>query len=152
MVLDSIQLTWFGFSELYRILINLSTFFWTQHKADRPRVFKGQSCRDPCVDLIIVDMPENLPVPTISEPPEQVPLWNAAEDDWLDPIFDFADNHLVDDGAIIIVHPYKQSTKANILGYSKAAGFTLFKDWTCMNRLHLASPVNHVKTVITHSL
>ena len=122
-----------------------------QHKADRPRVFKGESCKDPCVDLILVDIPENLPVPTISDPPGQIPPRNVAEDDWLDPIFDFADNHLVDDGAIIIVHPYRQSTKANILGYGKATGFTLFKDWTCMNRLHLASPVNHLKTVYPHS-
>jgi hypothetical protein len=99
------------------------------------------------VDLIIVDMPENLPVPTISDPPGQIPPWNATEDDWLDPIFDFADNHLVDDGAIIIVHPYRQSIKANSLGYSEGTAFTLFKDWTCMNRLHLASPVNPLKTV-----
>jgi hypothetical protein len=115
-------------------------------------VFKGESCKDPCVDLILVDMPESLPVPTISDPPGEIPEWNTAEDDWLDPIFDFADNHLVDDGAIIIIHPYRQSTKANILGYSKATGFTLFKDWTCMNRLHLASPVNHLKTVNFHPL
>ncbi len=97
-------------------------------------------------------MPENLPVPTISDPPGQIPPWNAAEDDWLDPIFDFADNYLVDDGAIIIVHPYRQSTKANILGYGNATGFTLYKDWTCMNRLHLASPVNHLKTVNARAL
>jgi hypothetical protein len=92
-------------------------------------------------------MPENLPVPSISNLPGQIPARNATEDNWLDPIFDFTDNHLVDDGAIIIVHPYRQSTKANIVGYSKATDFTLFKDWTCMNRLHLASPVNHLKTV-----
>jgi hypothetical protein len=85
-----------------------------------------------------VDVPENLPVPSISDPPGQILQWNAVEDDWLEPFFSIAHNHLVDDGAIIVVHPYRQSTKANILGYSKAAGFTLYKDWTRMNRLHLA--------------
>lgn len=118
-----------------------------QHKSGRPRVFKGESCTEPCVDLILVDMPEGLHVPSVSDPPNEIPSWNAVDDEWLDPIFDFADNHLVDDGALIIIHPYRQSTKANILGYSNAFGFSLFKDWTCMNRLHLASPVNAFKSV-----
>ena len=68
----------------------------------------------PCVDLMIVDMPEGLPVLGISIPSTSIPQWNFEPKDWLQPIFDFADQHLQDDGAIIIMYPFRLVTKSNI--------------------------------------
>jgi len=118
-----------------------------QHSGTRTRHYKGVAGSQPCVDLILVDMPEGLPVPSISEAPLTVPTWNTDSKEWLQPIFDFADQHLHDDGAIIIIHPFRVSTKSNILGYCKSYGFELRKEWWGMNRLHLASPVNPALTV-----
>ena len=101
----------------------------------------------PCVDLMIVDMPEGLLVPGISIPSTLIPQWNFEPKDWLQPIFDFADQCLQDDSAIIIIYPFRLVTKSNILGYCKSNGFNIRKEWWGMNRLHLASPVNPALTV-----
>ena len=61
--------------------------------------------------------------------------------------FDFADQHLQDGGALIIIHPFRLSTKSNILGYCKSYGFEIRKEWWGMNRLHLTSAVHPTSTV-----
>jgi hypothetical protein len=99
------------------------------------------------VDLMIVDMPEGLPVPGISIPASSVPQWNHEPRELLQPIFDFADQHLQDDGALIIIYPFRSATKSKILGYCKSYGFEVKKDWWGMNRLHLTSPTNPLVTV-----
>ena len=43
------------------------------------------------VDLIIVDVPEGLPIPTISNPEDVVPLWNQNADSLLEAMFVFAE-------------------------------------------------------------
>jgi hypothetical protein len=65
----------------------------------------------------------------------------------LQPVFDFADQHLQDDGALIIIYPFRSATKSKILGYCKSYGFEVKKDWWGMNRLHLTSPTNPLLTV-----
>jgi hypothetical protein len=67
------------------------------------------------VDLILADIPEGLSVPGISNPPTSIPAWNQETPEWLQPIFDFADNHLYDDGAMILFHPSRLTTKSMIL-------------------------------------
>ena len=94
-----------------------------------------------------MDQPEGLPVPGISNPISSVPLWNQDSKEWLEPIFDFADQHLQDGGALIIIHPFRLSTKSNILGYCKSYGFEIRKEWWGMNRLHLTSAVHPTSTV-----
>lgn len=118
-----------------------------QHIPDRERRYKGALNQQPCVDLMVVDMPEGLPVPGISVPPTAIPPWNQDCKEWLQPVFDFADQHLHDDGALIIFHPFRTSTKSNILGYCKTYGFEVRKEWWGMNRLHLANPSNPTTTV-----
>jgi hypothetical protein len=117
------------------------------HSSDKRRAHKGSSGNHPCVDLIIVDQPKGLPVPGISNLISSVPLWNQDSKEWLEPIFDFADQHLQDDGAFIILHPFRLSTKSNILGYCKSYGFEIRKEWWGMNRLHLTSAVHPTSTV-----
>ena len=99
------------------------------------------------MDLIIADLPEGLPVPGISNPPSYVPAWNRESEDWFQTIFDFADHHLQDDGAIILFHPFRMSTKSSILGYCSTYGFAVRKEWWGMNKLHLTSPINPALTV-----
>jgi hypothetical protein len=41
-------------------------------------------------DLVIVDIPENQPVPNVSDPTFSVPSWNALDPDFLGELFDFA--------------------------------------------------------------
>jgi len=113
-----------------------------QHSSDKGRRYKGSASEVPCVDLILADLPEGLPVPGISNPPSSVPAWNIESKDWFQAIFDFADHHLQDDGAIILFHPFRMSTKSTILGYCESYGFTVRKEWWGMNKLHLSSPIN----------
>ena len=99
------------------------------------------------MDLILADLPEGLPVPGISNPPSSIPAWNREPEDWFQTIFDFADHHLQDDGAIILFHPSRMSTKSIILGCCSTYGFSVRKEWLGINRLHLTSPINPLLTV-----
>ena len=42
-------------------------------------------------DLVIADIPENMPVSNVSNPSYSVPSWNALDNDFLGELFDFAD-------------------------------------------------------------
>lgn len=121
-----------------------------QHFLNRDRRYKGAFNEQACVDLILVDMPEGLPVLGNSVPPTSIPPWNMDSKEWLQPIFDFTDQHLHDDGALIIIHPFYIGTKSNILGYRKNYGFEVRKEWWGMNRLHLASPTNPSATICSN--
>jgi hypothetical protein len=111
------------------------------------RVFKGTIGVQPCLNLILVDIPMGLPVPGISNPPTSIPSWNQETHEWLQPIFDSTDNHLHDDDAIILFHPFRMTTKAMILGYCECFDFEVMKEWWGMNRLHLTSPINKSVTI-----
>lgn len=53
---------------------------------------------DACLDLLIADVRENLPIPRISNPSSSVPNWNMADvDDFVETLFAFAVQHLSDD-------------------------------------------------------
>jgi hypothetical protein len=58
------------------------------------------------LDLIIVDVPEDLLIPTMSDPVDVVPPWNQSADSLLEAVFVFAEDYLQDDGAIIVIHPF----------------------------------------------
>jgi hypothetical protein len=99
------------------------------------------------LDLIIVDVPEDLPVPTVSDPTDAVPPWNQSAVSLLEAVFVFAKDYLQDDGAMIVIHPFQMDAKSTILGYCIEYGFETRKEWLCMNRLHLYSPLNRTLTV-----
>jgi hypothetical protein len=46
------------------------------------------------LDLIIVDVPEDLPVSIVSEPADAVPPWNQSADSLLEVVFVFAEDYL----------------------------------------------------------
>jgi hypothetical protein len=99
------------------------------------------------LDLIIVDVPEDLHIPTVLEPAGVVPPWNQSADSLLEAIFVFAEDYLQDDGAMIVIHPFQVDAKSTILGYCVEYGFETRKEWLCMNRLHLCSPLSRTLTV-----
>jgi hypothetical protein len=46
------------------------------------------------LDLIIVDVPEDLPIPTMSDPTDAIPSWNQSADSLLEAVFLFAEDYL----------------------------------------------------------
>jgi hypothetical protein len=100
-----------------------------QHSKYKTRHYKGSLEDHPCLDLILADIPKGLPVPSISKSPLFIPAWNQESKKWLQPLFDFGDKHLHDDGAIILFHPFRMSTKSIILGYCKLYGVAIRKEW-----------------------
>jgi hypothetical protein len=77
-----------------------------QHQRARSRRHNGVVNTKATLNLIIVDVPEDLPVPTVSEQPDVVPPWNQSADSLLKAVFVFAKDYLQDDGAMIVIHPF----------------------------------------------
>jgi hypothetical protein len=69
-----------------------------QHKSDKARAFKGVQGTDGGVDLMIVDIPEGLPVPMVSSPLTSIPGWNSADPNFLPLLFDFGSSLVHDNG------------------------------------------------------
>jgi hypothetical protein len=118
-----------------------------QHKGEKERFFRGVRSDKARVDLVIADMPEGLPVPGLSAPAHTVPKWNMVHPSWLEAVFEFADGHLHDDGALLIIHSRSPVVKATILKYAATYSFKKMKDWWGTNWLHLASPISTGCTV-----
>jgi hypothetical protein len=80
-------------------------------------------------DLVIADIPENLPVPNVSDPAYSVPSWNALDSDFIGKLFDFADEILHDNGVLLLFHPNDNGDfMENIQDHFVAFGFTIFKE------------------------
>ena len=52
-------------------------------------------------DLVIANLPEGLPVPTILVPSSIIPTWNEKSEYYLQELFDFADENLHDNGVLL---------------------------------------------------
>ena len=65
-----------------------------QHQGTRSRRHNGVVNAKAILDLIIVDVPEDLPVPTMSKPVNVVPPWNQSADSLLEAIFVFVKDYL----------------------------------------------------------
>jgi hypothetical protein len=98
-------------------------------------------------DFVIADIPENLPVPNVSDPADSVPSWNALDPDFLGELFDFADEIINDDEALLLFHPVDNGDfRENIQGHFAVFGFTIFKEWLEVNHLRLQSAKHVEKT------
>jgi hypothetical protein len=53
--------------------IMLNTVCNVQHKVDKAQAFKGVHSSGGGIDLMIVDIPEGLPVSMVSSPPSSIP-------------------------------------------------------------------------------
>jgi hypothetical protein len=118
-----------------------------QHQGVRSRRHNGVVNAKATLDLIIVDVPKDLPIPIVSDPTDAVPPWNQSVDSLLEVDFVFVEDYLQDDGAMIVIHPFQVDAKSNILGYCVEYSFETRKEWLCMNRLYLCSALNRTLTV-----
>jgi hypothetical protein len=96
---------------------------------------------------MIVDIPEDLPVPMVSSPPTSVPDWNTEHKSFLSMVFDIGDSLLHDNGVLLLFHKDNLKLRADIRGYSKAYNFSIWKEWTGINRLPITSGRDASKTV-----
>ena len=111
-----------------------------QLSAGRAISFDGVPSTQPCMDLFILDLPEGLPVPGVSDPPSAIPDWNVVPPTFLEDAFEFASNHLHDDAAMLIFLADDIKVKREIAGYLAGFGFMEYREWLGVNCLQLASP------------
>jgi hypothetical protein len=123
-----------------------------QHNSDKARAFKGVQGTAGGVDLMIVDIPEGLPVPMVSSPPTSVPGWNSTDKNFLPLVFDFGSSLVHDNGILLFFHKDDLKLRANIRGSAKAYHFSILKEWTGINYLPITSARNASKTVSGSSL
>lgn len=104
------------------------------------------------LDLMILDIPDDLPIPQVSSPPAAVPEWNKLRPKFLDNAFDFASAHLQDAGAILLFFSDDLNLKAILKGFNNTYGFTVFREWMGINRLRMISAKDKSTTVRIHLL
>ena len=101
------------------------------------------------MDLVIGDIPENLPVPDLSQNVDDIPSWNQCPQNWLEPIFDFAGAFLHDDGCLMLMHSYSSTMKGRILAYARTFDFVVRMEWWVLNGLRLTSALDRMKMVLS---
>jgi hypothetical protein len=99
----------------------------------------------PSMDLFVVDLPEGLPVPDISQPPSAIPDWNTIHPSFLENAFEFASNHLHDDAAMLIFFADDVKVKREILGYVAGYNFKEYREWLGVN---CVSPQSLTKEIL----
>ena len=118
----------------------ISEFSAEINRGKRCTVLGKDAAKSTYVDLVIADVPDNLPVPGVSHPEDNVPEWNTRPCDYFKNLFQFADEYLHDDGAVFFIYSDdNDQTRKEIESYFPAFGFKVFKDWTGVNRMCLKS-------------
>lgn len=106
----------------------------------RVRMKDGKSVRGGgLADLIIIDIPEGLPVPGISDE-DEIPDWNSRGDNYLAAVFGFVKLVLQDQGCVIIIHPDDNGEiEDEIRDFHQVVELKSERSWTGINRLLLGS-------------
>jgi hypothetical protein len=94
-----------------------------------------------------VDLPDGLPVPNASSPPDIIPSWNAYNSKDIEALFEFADGFLTDDAPLLLFLPEFKTIRDDVRAYAASYGFALTKDWWGINELPLCLPTNTKLTV-----
>lgn len=108
----------------------------------------SERCKHSGFDLVIADIPENLPIPGISLTNDVIPPWNVRPEKYVDTIFEFADNYLHDHAALLLFHANDRELQLEIEDCAVTYDFKLLFDWWALNELPLASPRDPTTTVI----
>jgi hypothetical protein len=82
-----------------------------------------------CFGLLIADMPDGLSVPNVLTPQSKVSNWNVVNDNWANPVFEFARDVLQDDGAILLFHLDNPKLRASIDQAAEDFGFSCLHNW-----------------------
>ena len=123
-----------------------------QHKSDKARAFKGVQGTAGGVDLMVVDVPESLPVPMVSSPSTAVPAWNSIDVSFLQMVFAMGSSLVHDNGVLLLFHKDDLQLRADLRGFANAYHWKIFKEWTGINRLPLTSARDASKTVSDSNL
>ena len=130
-----------------RVFHPVSKFILSLPPSRTRRAFGTKIAHIGMADLVIADLPENLPVPTVSDPPSSIPSWNVLDDGFLGELFDFADEIIHDDGALLLFHPQDDGDFRELIeSHFPSFGFAVFKEWLGVNRLRLRSAKHPNKT------
>ena len=78
---------------------------YVQLKSDKAHAFRGVQDAKAGVDLMIMDIPEGLPIPTVASPASSVPEWNKLLDRFMETIFEIASGLVHDNGVLLLFHP-----------------------------------------------
>jgi hypothetical protein len=92
-------------------------------------------------------LPEGLPVPNVSSPPDIIPSWNAHNSKDIEALFEFADGFLTDDAPLLLFLPEFKTIRDDVKAYAASYGFALAKDWWGINELPLCLPTDTKLTV-----
>jgi hypothetical protein len=87
--------------------------------------FKGVQGTAGGVDLMIVDIPEGLPVPMMSSLPTSVPEWNSTDKNFVSMVFEFGSSLVHDNGVLLLLHKDNLQLRVDIRGYLKAYHFSI---------------------------
>lgn len=117
--------------------------------ANRSRQVSSEKCTHSGLDLMIADIPENLPVPGISVPSSAIPSWNFRPEKYVDTIFEFADSYIHDNAALLLLHANDRDLQLEIEECAMTYDFKLLFDWWALNELPLALPRDPSTTVLT---
>lgn len=130
------------------VLEFLFFLFSLQVAPGKSRSLGGIPNSNACIDLLIADVPDNLPVPYISNPTNVVPEWNnTPADEFVEPLFAFAQDHVGDDGGVLLFVPESPAIRKDVLAWAKAYGYSAYKDWWGINELRLSSFRDPKRTV-----
>ena len=93
---------------------------YVQHKSDKARPFKDVQGTAGGVDLILIDIPEGLPVPMVSSLRTTVPEWNANDVNFLPMVFAMESSLFHDNGVLLLFHKDDLQLRADIRGSTSA--------------------------------
>jgi hypothetical protein len=99
------------------------------------------------VDLMIVDIPEGLPVPMVSSPLTSVPEWNTMDKSFLPLVFDIGSSLVYDNRVLLLLHKDDLKLGADIRGSTKAYHFSILKELTGINHLPITNARDASKTM-----
>ena len=77
--------------------------------------------------MIIFDVPQGLPIPSLSVPPNDIPAWNVYEHSHIESLFEFADSFLHGNGAILAFLPESPSIKMDVKSYAASYDFKILR-------------------------
>lgn len=127
-------------------------FLWyLQVGQGRDTHVRSTTCTHGGFDLVVVDIPEGLPVPGVSSPPTAIPDWNVYIESHLEAVFEFAHYYLHGNAPLLILMPESPAMRAEVQTYARTYDFKILKDWWGFNSLRLASPKDPSTTVSTQN-
>ena len=107
----------------------------------KPKIHTG-------IDLLFVDVPENLRVPTIFASSSDVHHWNKRSSNYFKVLFAFASANLHDDGVFVFAHAIVPQVSRSVHNWAHTEEFYVAEDWFGMNDLDLHLPTNPSELVI----